>query len=170
VPSDPLAYFITFSSYGAWLHGRATGSVDHLHNEPGRPFVPVNPKLEQFERTQMKEEEYVLNPARRRIVLDTIREVCTYRGWKLLAVHVRSNHVHVVVAAPVPPEKIMNDLKAYASRRLKERLGESTITKRWTTHGSTLYLWNEESVREKIEYTLHGQGDPMELFDGSSVL
>jgi hypothetical protein len=26
----PLAYFITFTTYGAWLHGRAPGSVDRM--------------------------------------------------------------------------------------------------------------------------------------------
>ena len=27
----PLAYFITFRSYGTWLHGDKRGSVDRLH-------------------------------------------------------------------------------------------------------------------------------------------
>ena len=25
---DPLAYFLTFTTYGTWLHGREEGSVD----------------------------------------------------------------------------------------------------------------------------------------------
>jgi REP element-mobilizing transposase RayT len=33
-----------------------------------------------------------------------------------LAAHARTNHVHIVVDADVPPERIMNDLKSYASR------------------------------------------------------
>ena len=40
------------------------------------------------------------------------------RWRKLLAAHVRTNHVNVVVEAEVPPEKVMNDFKAYASRSL----------------------------------------------------
>ena len=32
-----LAYFITFSTYGSWLHGtkKGMGSVDREHNEYG---------------------------------------------------------------------------------------------------------------------------------------
>ena len=43
--------------------------------------------------------------------------VCVRRGWSLLAAHVRSNHVHTVVEAEVPPERVMGDFKTYASRR-----------------------------------------------------
>jgi hypothetical protein len=36
----PLAYFITFRSYGSWLHGDERGSVDRSHNQYGSPFLP----------------------------------------------------------------------------------------------------------------------------------
>jgi hypothetical protein len=44
--SEPLAYFITFTTYGAWLHGRKPGSVDRDHNAPGTPFLPADPEQE----------------------------------------------------------------------------------------------------------------------------
>ena len=47
---------------------------------------------------------------------------CADRHWSLLAAHVRTNPVHIVVQADVGPERIMNDLKSYASRCLN-RLG-----------------------------------------------
>jgi len=167
VPDHPIAYFITFTTYGVWLHGRATGSVDHRNSDYGSEFIPANPKWELLDRTQMKEEPYLLDSARRKVVLETICEVAKFRGWKLWAVQVRTNHVHIVVSGEATPEKIMSDFKAYSSRRLKERLGEIGITKRWTQHGSTKYMWNEESMRECIDYALNGQGTRMEHFDGS---
>ena len=60
----------------------------------------------------------------------------------------------------------MSDFKAYASRRLKERLNENAVAKRWTQHGSTRYLWKEEDVAAKVEYVLNGQGNPMAVYDG----
>jgi hypothetical protein len=36
----PLAYFITFTCHGTWLHGDERGSVDRGHNAPGTPFLP----------------------------------------------------------------------------------------------------------------------------------
>ena len=66
--SDPLAYFITFSAYGAWLHGRGPGSIDKQHNEFATPFLPADPEREGAERNNMREPPYVLDepPARHR--------------------------------------------------------------------------------------------------------
>ena len=162
----PLAYFITFTTYGVWLHGRDTGSVDKQHNQPGTPFLPPDPVREAEMRGNMRETPYLLDAVRRSVVLETIQEVSGHRSWRLLACHVRTNHVHIVVAANALPEKVMSDFKAYASRRLKERLAEPADCKRWTQHGSTRYLWSELQVLGAIEYTVTGQGEPLALFDG----
>ena len=53
-------------------------------------------------------------------MLAVIQRHCAYRGWNLLAAHVRSNHVHIIVEAETRPEKIMNEFKAYASRELNQ--------------------------------------------------
>jgi REP element-mobilizing transposase RayT len=166
--SSPLAYFLTFTTYGTWLHGRAPGSVDRQHNEVGTPVLPPDKERETAERRTLAEPPYLLDAARRSIVLDTLREVARHRRWRLWAVHVRSNHVHLVVTADARPEKVMADFKAYASRRLKERSAEPHDRTRWTQHGSTLYLWTEDEVAAKIDYVLNGQGEPLAVFDGRS--
>ena len=66
----------------------------------------------------MDQPAYHMDQTRRDAVLQAIQEVCGYRGWNLLAAHVRSNHVHTVVEAEAEPERVMNDFKIYASRRL----------------------------------------------------
>src|ERR1043165_3399360 len=162
----PLAYFITFTVYGVWLHGRESGSVDKQHNELGTPFLPPDSNQESKMHANMRESPYLLDEKRRAVVLETIQEVARHRHWQILACHVRTTHVHVIVTAHAKPEKGMSDVKAYASRRLKERLGESADCKRWTQHGSTRYLWTEEAVAEKVEYVVNGQGGPQAVFDG----
>jgi hypothetical protein len=81
---------------------------------------------------------------------------------------VRTNHVHVVVRALTTPERIMNDLKAYASRKLNGAGLDATGRKRWSRHGSTRYLWSQEEIAARVDYTLHQQGAPMETFEGTS--
>jgi Transposase IS200 like len=132
-----LAYFITFTVYGVWLHGRENGSVDKEHNAPGTPLLPNDPEREARMHANMRAEPYLLNKARRTVVLEAIQEVVRHREWQLFGCHVRTTHVHAVVAANARPEKIMSDFKAYASRRFKERLGELADCKRWAQHGST---------------------------------
>ena len=91
-----LAYFISFSTYGIWLHGtsKGKGSVDR---DPGR---------------------------------------------------------------------VMSDMKAQASRALTRAGFDDAARKRWTRHGSTLHLFDEATLADKIDYTLNRQGPPMAFYDG----
>ena len=113
-----MVYLITFACYGCHLHGSESGSVDRQHNAPGTPILKVDFARAAAEAERMDQAPYHLDQISRDAVLEAIQEVCVHRGWSLLAAHVRSNHVHTVVEAEVPPERVMSDFKAYASRRL----------------------------------------------------
>jgi REP element-mobilizing transposase RayT len=115
----------------------------------------------------MDQPPYELDAPRRQVVLNAIREVAEYRGWQLLAAHVRTTHVHVVVSSTESPERIMNDFKGYASRRLNEAGFENAGRKRWTRHGSNPYLWKPRDVEAAVHYVLREQGEPMAVFDGT---
>ncbi|HEV7299531.1 MAG TPA: transposase [Tepidisphaeraceae bacterium] len=165
----PLAYFITFTTYGTWLHGRDAGSVDREHNRPGTPFLSANPALERARAEAMRHPPYLLDGPRRDVAVRTIREVADHRGWHLHAVHVRANHVHIVVSATAArPERVMSDLKAWTSRRLRETFAEPPDCDRWTQHGSTRWLNTEASLTAAITYVLDEQGAPMSRYDGRS--
>ena len=163
----PLAYLITFRTYGTWLHGEQAGSVDREHNMPGTPMIPPDPGREAHERSLMDQPPYELDAPRRDIVLATLREVCRYRRWTLLAAHVRTEHVHIVVQAAATPEKVLNDFKVYASRRLTEAGFENSERKRWTRHGSTRYLWKRAQVIAVIRYILVEQELPLACFENT---
>jgi REP element-mobilizing transposase RayT len=102
-----------------------------------------------------------MDVGRGNIVLAAMREVCRYKDWRLLAAHVRSNHVHTVVDAEVSPELVMNAFKAYASRALNIAYPREKSRIRWTRHGSTLHLWSQEKVDAAVRYVLEKQGEPM---------
>ena len=85
---------------------------------PGTPVLEEDWARAAREEQRMDQPPYHMDPIRRDAVLKAIQEVCGHRGWTLLAAHVRSNHVHTVVEAEAEPERVMNDFKAYASRRL----------------------------------------------------
>jgi REP element-mobilizing transposase RayT len=106
---------------------------------------------------------------RRDAVLASLLERCSNSGWTLLAAHVRTNHIHLVVEAEVRPERVMNDLKSYASRCLN-RLGlDAPTRKRWTRHGSTRWLWKAEDVSAAIRYVVDSQGDRMAVFERTEI-
>lgn len=166
----PLAYFITFSTYGTWLHGssKGKGSVDAEHNVFGTPFIEPDTQREQQAREVMVQPVYVMGRAEREVVCKAIVQLAKERGWNLWAVHVRSNHVHVVISADRDPGRVMSDLKGRASRDLTLAGFDNAERRRWTRHGSTLHLFREEDVEAKIRYTLDEQGERMAWYDGRS--
>ena len=159
-----MRYFITFACYGARLHGDESGSVDRSHNLVGSRLLEPDARRVVIERQKMRQEPYVLDEPRRAVVLASILQHCVYRGWQLLAAHVRSNHVHAIVEAQIRPEKIMNELKSYASRELAHLGKDAPSRRRWARHGSTRWLWNDRDVRDAIQYVIEDQGKPMALF------
>ncbi len=169
MPDEPLAYFITFHTYGTWLHGQAPGSVDGGHNEYGSPVLAADPERLAESRSRMTQEAYLLDEPRRTIVCSAIVAECQFRGWHLHAVHVRSNHVHLVVGAQRDINFVLRSCKAHASKCLNEAGFDHPQRKRWTVHGSTRYLWNENAVAERIDYTLNQQGAPMALYVGRQI-
>ena len=117
----------------------------------------------------MDQAPYEMDRSRRETVLTAMVERCSERHWKLLAAHVRTNHVHVVVDADVRPERIMNDLKSYASRYLNQSGLNDPTRKRWARHGSTRWLWERESVSAAIRYVVDQKGDLMAVFEAMEV-
>jgi len=116
----PLAYLITFRSYGTWLHGDERGSVDRSHNRYGFPYIPANPQWEDYKRKALKSPPVKLRAKQRRSIEFAIRETCERRKWLLYAFNIRTNHVHSVVAiGDKKPEIALNAFKANATRQMR---------------------------------------------------
>jgi hypothetical protein len=160
-----LAFFITFTTYGTRLHGSEKGSVDAEHNVHDTPLIDSNAEREQQARDAMTQAPYTMTAPEREIVCKAIVQLAKDRNWHLLAVHVRTNHVHVVISADRDPGRIMSDVKSRASRDLTlAGFGDNT-RRRWTRHGSTRHLFREEEVDAKCDYTLNEQGDRMATYE-----
>ena len=163
--STPAGFLITFRCYGTWLHGDDRGSVDRrFYNRVGTPKIV--PDLEKVARkaSQLKHEPFVLDASQRAVVEEAIREVCLIRGHTLVAINVRTNHVHAVVLGAGKPERLMNAFKAYATRRLRSHGLIGSDSHPWSRHGSTRYLWTDDHVVEAADYVINGQGGDLPTF------
>lgn len=154
----PLAYLLTWTTYGTWLPGDARGWVHHGEGGPHVPYRAPDAARQQRARSRMKGDPVRLNAARRQIVEASIRESYRLRGWPVHALTVRSNHVHLVVTAgDRRPEFVMTHLKAWASRWLNERTAGPRPLRWWTRHGSTRYINFEAGPARAIRYvSSHG--------------
>ena len=157
--SAPAAYFLTLRAYGTRLHGDERGSVDRRRNRVGELGVPASPGLRAARRAAMRGPAVEFTPDRRRALMDAVEETCRHRGWSLLALHVRLTHLHAVVrAADDTPERVMNDLKSYGTRRLRLTGAIADDRRVWSRHGSTRYLNGETAVRRAVRYAVLEQG------------
>jgi hypothetical protein len=104
---EPLAYFITWSTYGTWLPGDERGWVEFRY---GWRMPDALRELEPA--AKMAEDACRLSLEQRRAVEAQIKETCQIRDWHLHAVNCRSNHLHLVVTAPTAPERVRSQLKA----------------------------------------------------------
>ncbi|QDT14665.1 transposase [Alienimonas californiensis] len=144
--SEPTAYFLTWVTYGAWLPGDARGWVVYR----GGWRLP-DPVREREAAAVMTENACTLDRGRRLAVEEQIAATCRRRGWILHAVNCRSNHVHAVVtAAGVTPKRVRTDLKAWATRRLKQV--DAKRVNWWAERGSVRFVNGEESLAEVVAY------------------
>ena len=105
----PLAYFLTFTTHGTWLHGDPEGSI--IIKDGQSIVMKPNPGMQYYQQRQLKNKPVILESRQREIVRDTIVEVCDFRHWDLFALHVRSNHVHVVLRSNKEIGLTLSDLK-----------------------------------------------------------
>lgn len=149
---DPIAFFLTWPTYGTWLPGDKRGWVEFKR---GWQMPDSVRHLES--RAKMKEDACLLNSVERKLVEAQITETCGYRGWTLHALNCRSNHIHIVVGATgTDPKKVRTDLKAWCTRRLKDHT-DIKREKWWAERGSIRWIFNEDSLETVILYVAEAQ-------------
>ena len=155
---------LTFACYGSHLPGERDGIVNRKLNRHVDPFVALSPQLVHAVHSAMNQTPYVIDSPRANAILAAMLATCEFRGWHVYTIHVRTNHIHAVLEGLTTPERMLNDLKAYASRKLNELGWDPPEVKRWARHGSTRYLNDERSLAAAIRYVAEEQGNPVALY------
>ncbi len=157
--SEPVAYLRTWTTYESWIPGDARGSVDREHNVPGAETLPLSAVRAGLERPRQRGATIRLAARARELVGRVIIEHCRIRGWTLHAFSVRPQHVHAVISCPVHPDEARNQLKAWSTRRLRERGCCAAQAQVWTEGGSDRWLRDAEALRPAIVYAGEQQGE-----------
>ena len=155
----PLAYFLSWTCYGTRLHGDERGSVDSTCNRLGAPLLEPDEDRVRLVTSKMTGPARTLDDDARAIVDRAIRAHCEVRGRSVLALNVRTTHVHVVLdcRGTHGPEAAMAQLKSWATRRLRAAGLFEPGRRVWTDHGSTRWINFEEGLRGAVRYVLFEQ-------------
>jgi REP element-mobilizing transposase RayT len=162
-------WFLTWRTYGTWLPGDERGFVDPvvdedgkrvIHNVPGTPLDKNNSRLREYSRSIMKGEPVYLATNDAGPLLQQFQETARYRGWRIIAVAVLTNHVHLIVGVPGDPDStcLLRDFKSYGSRALSKHAGKPTNGSWWAESGSRRILKTQENLEATIRYVLNQDG------------
>lgn len=115
-----LAFFITRTCYGTWLHGDQRGSVGDQHNRYTTPVLPENSARNHQAFQSLNETPWNMPDADRGDVRVAIERTTEIRSWRLIELNVRTNHVHVIILAPHnQPAHVGRILKTWVTGSLK---------------------------------------------------
>jgi REP element-mobilizing transposase RayT len=147
--SYPIAYHITWGTYGARLPGTDRPHIDRDHNQYGAPLAPANPARESSIRGHMSFPPVLLTLTQRHEVRRAIDDVAGRYKWKIHNVAVQQDHVHVVITAPRDGQNLRDALKAVAARSLNKAFGKREW---WAEKGSAKYLFEQDYFEAAIAY------------------
>ena len=162
IPEAHIATFVTFRTYGSWLYGDGRGSIDRYTNTYGQQRLPPNARRYDAARKSLRRASVTLDRDQRRATRSAIRETCSIRDWTLFAENVRTNHVHVVVAATVPSRRIAAVLKANATRAMRNARCWTSDESPWSRGASAKRVWTELELEAVVRYVLEGQGEVLD--------
>ena len=155
--TEPLAFFLTWTTYGSWLPGDDRGWADSR----GHPRA-ADPTRKLEASRLLAEFPLTLGVHQQSVVADVIAAHCNIRGWTLHAMSCRTQHVHVVVTAVgVSPEDVLSQFKTWASRRLKDAsAGDRARSGRmrwWTEGGSKRWIYDVAELGAVVTYVAECQ-------------
>jgi REP element-mobilizing transposase RayT len=167
-------WLLTWTTYGTWLPGDDRGFVGNVrqpggthvtHNQPGTDYDGETPHLGAYAKATQKLATLRLTRDQAAAVCKQIQATAEVRRWKLFAVVVMANHLHVVVAVPgdPAPSTLLRDFKSYCARALNKTLASSAPRRWWTKSGSTRKLPDEAAVLAAIRY-VENQEWPLALW------
>jgi REP element-mobilizing transposase RayT len=120
--------------------------------------------LREWRRAHCRFPPYQLNAVTRQEVLRAILEHAKDQGYTLLAVHVRSTHVHVVATHVADPRRLCASLKSHVTRCLRQRGAVPAGRPVWADFHNIRILRTQEAILSAMKYVVEKQGSPMALW------
>jgi len=171
-------WLITWTCYGTRVSGDAHGFVANvrdddgnrvIHNIPGTPCDANMPLLEAWMRERLKDEPVSLDHCDAAVLIGQFQETARIRRWTLQAASVMFDHSHVIVSVPgdPDPQSILETLKSWATRALKQYRPLPANGTFWTAKGSKRILPNDDALVAGVVYVVKKQPNPHSVWYGA---
>jgi len=146
-----IGYFVTWTTYGAWLQGDKRGYVKKgkVLGE-NKSLYNINKMMETSESVRLRKKE-------RKIISQAISKRAKELGQAVLSIAVCSNHVHILLGYNGKPiEDCIRQYKTASYYTLKENGFNGKL---WTRGYDVRFCFDEKHLNAVIEYVKrHGEG------------
>ena len=176
---EPVALFITWTTFGTWLPGDKRGHVSNTlltqgeyqprENQFGTPYAVGDAQLRERARDLQKSPTVWLTAAQALVVAHTLVRVATEHGWTILRAAIMANHTHVVVInCRLDGPAVRRILKGNSQADLSDSVG--TNRRWWTRGGSDRLRRGDRSIEATVHYVANQRGKLAEVIDNVAVI
>lgn len=150
---NPLAWHITFGTYGTRLHGDSRGTVDPRRNRPGTPTEAVDPRRVVGNATRRAGNGVWLSREQCEWIEGGLTELCVSLEMRSFAHAAAPNHVHLLarIRPEVDGKVAMRLIKRGLSQGLNRGFGRSPV-RWWAEGGSTIPVLSPEYLERALDY------------------
>jgi REP element-mobilizing transposase RayT len=148
----PLAYHITFGTYGTRLHGDYRATVVRTSNAPGTPVFREDPLRLKSERDRMQFNPVLFQQQQREFIEASIPSICQRGAWEYRIAAAGPDHVHVLLSAAAESGAVRKWLKRWLGETLSERWPLAPGRSWWADGGSVKSIWQEDYLQRAFEY------------------
>jgi REP element-mobilizing transposase RayT len=158
-------WHLTFSTYGARLHGDDRPTVDRDHNERGTPFLAPDSEREAFARVSMSFPPIFFTLEQRCFIEETVPSICERGKWTLVLCAAGPDHVHTLLGADedIHGKQIRRWFKHWLTRSLDGRWSAPVRPDGmswWCEGGSTKPVTDELYFASTLRYIRDQRATP----------
>jgi len=148
----PLAYHITWGTYGTRLHGDARGTVHRSENEFGDAIIGTDGDWQREEKSLLRFPIRILTIQQRQFIERAVPPICRRGGWELITVAAGPDHVHCVIRAAVDGKDIRKWLKRWLGESMTGHWPIQPGEVWWAECGSVKWVWNQDYYMRVVDY------------------
>ena len=152
----PLAYHITFGTYGTRLHGDSRGTVDRALNQFGDPIIGAEADWQSDETAKLRFPRRFLTVEQRAAVEQVIPSICRRGGWDYIVSAAKPDHVHNLIRASVEGADVRKWLKRWISETLSAQWPLMQGQVWWAECGSVKWVWTPDYY-QRVQNYVRGQ-------------
>jgi REP element-mobilizing transposase RayT len=148
----PLAYHLTWGTYGTRLHGDPRGTVDREMNRFGDPIIDRDTEWESQETALLRFPRRILTIEQRVFIESQFEGICARGSWKPIGIAAATDHVHAILTASAEGKAIRKWLKRWISEAMNTKWSLQSEEVWWAECGSIKWIWTEDYLDRAVEY------------------